>query len=281
MIANDIVSAMRRITLIALSLILAVACAKQEAQRDTTPTETRSIAPAAPPQANPGQVVTFGNGASGYLAVPASGTKHPGLIVIQEWWGVDDWIREQTDRFAREGYVALAVDLYRGRSTHDPGEAHELMRGLPPDRAISDLKAGIALLGQQPEVDPTKIGVIGWCMGGGYSLQFALAEPRIAACVMNYGALVDDEHTLTKLNMPLLGNFGANDRGIPPADVKKFGAALTKYGKLGDIKIYDGAGHGFMNPNNKEGYNPEAAQDAWKRIDAFFARNLRDKIPNS
>ncbi|HWW60584.1 MAG TPA: dienelactone hydrolase family protein, partial [Thermoanaerobaculia bacterium] len=194
---------MRRISVIALSLILAVACAKKEAH-DTTPTETRAIAPAAPPQPNPGQVVTFGNGASGYLAMPATGTKHPGLIVIQEWWGVDDWVREQTDRFAREGYVALAVDLYRGRSTHDPGEAHELMRGLPQDRAISDLKAGIALLGNQPEVDPTKIGVIGWCMGGGYSLQLALAEPRLAACVMNYGSLVTDEHTLTKLSMPLL-----------------------------------------------------------------------------
>ena len=123
----------------------------------------RSAAPAM----NAGPSVQFGDG-SGYLSVPPAPGKKPALIVIQEWWGVDDWIREQTDRFAKQGYVALAVDLYRGRSTKSPEEAHELMRGMPEDRAMADLKAGIDYLSSRPDVDPERIGVIGWCMGGGY-----------------------------------------------------------------------------------------------------------------
>ncbi len=118
-------------------------------------------------------------------------------------------------------------------------------------------------------------------MGGGYALALTTNEPRLAASVINYGRLVTDPKTITKINTQILGNFGEADRGIPAADVKKFGAELTKYGKLGDLKVYPGAGHAFMNPNNKEGYNAEAAADAWRRIDSFFDSKLRVKIPNS
>lgn len=220
--------------------------------------------------------------ASGYLALPTTAeAKKPALIVIQEWWGVNDWIRGQADRFAQQGYVALAVDLYRGRVTSDPGEAHELSRGLPEDRAIADLKAAFDYLASRPDVDPTRIGVIGWCLGGGYALALATNEPRVAATVINYGRLVTDHSTIAKITGPVLGNFGAEDRGIPPADVKRFGQTLTAAGKLGDIKLYEGAGHAFMSPENKEGYNAEAAQDAQSRIDRFFERRLRATIPNS
>lgn len=212
---------------------------------------------------------------SGYLSLPQGAGKHPALIVIQEWWGVTDWIREQTDRFARQGYVALAPDLYRGKSTTDPQVAHELMRGLPQDRGMADLEGAFRYLAARDDVDPSRIGVIGWCMGGGYALNFAVTEPRIAATVMNYGALITNPETIAKIRGPLLGNFGAEDRGIPKADVTAFGAALDKAGKTADIKIYDGAGHGFMNPNNKAGYVKSAADDAWSRIDAFFAKALR------
>ena len=108
----------------------------------------------------------------------------PAVIVIHEWWGLDNWVREQTDRLAQQGYVALAVYLYRGKSTSDPKEAHELMRGLPEDRAMSDLKAAFNYLASRPDVEPTAIGVIGWCMGGGYSLALATQEPRLAAAVI-------------------------------------------------------------------------------------------------
>lgn len=212
---------------------------------------------------------------SGYPALPEGKGKHPAIIVIQEWWGLNDWIREQADRFAKQGYVALAPDLYRGKSTSDPAVAHELMRGLPQDRAMADLKGAFRYLASRKDVDPSRIGVIGWCMGGGYALQLAIAEPRVAAAVINYGQLVTDPATIAKIRPPILGNFGGDDRGIPPEDVRAFDAALKKAGKSSDIKIYEGAGHGFMNPNNKGGFVKSAADDAWSRLDAFFARTLR------
>ena len=223
------------------------------------------------------QTVSFpsapGNG-SGYLSLPGSGGKHPAIIVIQEWWGLNDWIRQQSDRFAGQGTVALAVDLYRGKVTVDPNEAHELMRGLPEDRALADLQAGVRYLRSRSDVDPSRIAVIGWCMGGGYALQLAIAEPALAGAVINYGHLVTDPKTIASIRPPILGNFGALDRGIPAQDVRTFDEALKSAGKSSDIKVYEGAGHAFMNPNNKEGYGKEAAADAWKRIDSFLRKRL-------
>jgi carboxymethylenebutenolidase len=234
------------------------------------------VAPAA--QARRGTTVQFASTpdqGQGYVAVPATKGKHPAVIVIQEWWGLNDWIRDQADRFASQGYVALAPDLYRGKSTADASEAHELMRGLPEDRAMADLKGAFDYLTSRSDVDASRIGVIGWCMGGGYALQLAIAEPRIAAAVINYGHLVTDPNTIASINPPILGNFGEADRGIPPDDVRAFDAALKKAGKQSDIKIYPGAGHAFMNPNNKGGYVKSAAKDAWVRIDSFFQRTLK------
>lgn len=213
--------------------------------------------------------------ATGYLSLPAASGKHPAIIVIQEWWGLNDWIRQQADRFAGQGTVALAVDLYRGKSTTDPNVAHELMRGLPEDRAMADLQAGLRYLRARPDVDGSHIAVIGWCMGGGYALQLAIAEPGLAGAVVNYGHLITDRKTIASIRPPILGNFGALDRGIPAADVKTFDAALKSAGKSSDIKVYAGAGHAFMNPSNKEGYVKAAAADAWQRIDAFLRQRLR------
>ncbi len=212
--------------------------------------------------------------ATGYLALPEGKGKHPAIIVIQEWWGLNDWIRAQAHRFAEHGYVVLAPDLYRGKSTSDPNVANELMRGLPRDQALADLKAAFQYLADRKDVDALRIGVIGWCMGGGYALDLTLAEPRLAATVINYGHLVTDPAAIAKIRSPLLGNFGAEDRGIPAVDVRAFDAALKKEGKSSDIKIYEGAGHAFMNPNNKGGYVKAAAEDAQARIDSFLAKTL-------
>ena len=234
---------------------------------------------------NAATMVTFKSAvgkAQGYLATPSNDAgRHPAVIVIQEWWGVNDWVLEQTKRFADQGYVALAVDLYRGKVATSQDEAHELMRGLPEDRAMADLKGGFEYLAARKDVDKKRIGVIGWCMGGGYALMLATQEPRLAAGVVNYGHLMTDPKTISSIKVPLIGNFGAEDRGIPAADVREFEAALKKAGKKADFKIYPGAGHAFMNPNNKTGYVPEAAADAWKRIDSFFAARLHANIPNS
>ncbi|MBV9494963.1 MAG: dienelactone hydrolase family protein [Acidobacteria bacterium] len=256
-----------------LMLAFAFAFACQAQQHDHGAAAPATAAPT-PSIAHAGSSVKYGD-ANGYLSLPKAGGKKPAIIVIQEWWGLNDWVKQQSDRFASQGYVALAADLYRGKVATTMEEAHELSRGLPEDRAINDLKAAFKYLAARSDVDPKRIGVIGWCMGGGYSLGLALNEPRIAATVMNYGRLVSDPATIARLKSPLMGNFGAEDRGIPAADVKAFDAALKKAGKSSDIKIYDGAGHAFMNETNKQGYKADAAADAQKRIDAFFASHLR------
>jgi carboxymethylenebutenolidase len=284
---------MRRIGLVAVAALalIAASCNRDEQSKrvaqdehagHTTATAASSTTAPPPVTQQRDEVVKYGN-ASGYLALPAAGleAKKGAVIVIQEWWGVDDWVREQNQRFAGQGFVALAPDLYRGRVAKSPDEAHELMRGMPEDRAMADLEAAVDYLSTRADVDPNRIGVIGWCMGGGYALALATADTRVKATVINYGRLVTDSSAIARIKGPILGNFGGADRGIPADDVRKFGGDLTKYGKLGDIKIYDGAGHAFMNPNNTEGYNAAAAQDAWGRIDRFFDRTLRARISNS
>jgi carboxymethylenebutenolidase len=211
----------------------------------------------------------------GILYTPEGKGPFPGIVVIHEWWGLNDWVKEQASKLADQGYVALALDLYRGKVATGPDEAHELMRGVPEDRANRDLEAAFHYLESQANVKKDRIGAIGWCMGGGYALDLALQEPKLAADVINYGHLVSDPSEVKKINAPLLGIFGAQDRGIPPEDVKKFGEELDKMGKKADFTIYPDAGHAFENPNNKEGYRPKDAQDAWKKTVDFLESTLK------
>ena len=212
---------------------------------------------------------------NGYLALPSGAGKHPAIIVIHEWWGLNDWVKKQTEKYAGQGYVALAVDLYRGQSAKTPDEAHILMRGLPDDRGLRDLEAAFVYLTSRSDVDANKIGSIGWCMGGGWSIKLAENQPRLAAFVVNYGSLPTDPEIIRQIKAPMLGNFGADDKGIPPASVQAFESAMKSDGKSPDIKIYQGAGHAFQNPDNKDGYRPEATADANQRIDDFFAKALK------
>jgi carboxymethylenebutenolidase len=225
-----------------------------------------------------GKTVSYKSGdesVQGVLYTPSGNGPFPAMIVIHEWWGLNDWVKEQASKLADQGYAALAVDLYRGKVAKTPDEAHEIMRGVPEDRAKRDLHAAFAFLASQPNVKKDRIGAIGWCMGGGYSLDVALQEPALAAAVINYGHLATDPEALKKINAPILGIFGAQDRGIPVADVRKFGETLDKMGKKIEIKIYDHAGHAFENPNNKDGYRAEDAADAGKRTADFLATNLK------
>jgi len=199
----------------------------------------------------------------------------PALIVIHEYWGLNDWVKEQASKLADQGYEALAIDLYRGKVATTPDMAHELMRGVPEDRAKRDLHAAFEFLQSQPNVKKNRIGAIGWCMGGGYALDVALQEATLAADVINYGHLATDPAAINKINSPILGLFGGQDNGITPDDVHKFEAAMKQAGKRIDIKIYDNAGHAFENPNNKDGYRAADAADAWKRISDFLAANLK------
>jgi len=209
------------------------------------------------------------------LHTPDGKGPFPGIVVIHEWWGLNDWVKEQGAKLADHGYVTLDIDLYRGKVATTPEQAHEIMRGVPEDRAKRDLHAAIEFLRSQSNVDNKRLASIGWCMGGGYSLDVALQEPALAATVINYGHLATDPAALMQIHAAVLGNFGGKDQGIPPADVKKFEQELKRDGKVVDIKIYPNAGHGFENPNNQAGYRADDAADAWQRTTDFLARTLK------
>jgi carboxymethylenebutenolidase len=218
-------------------------------------------------------------GAQGYLVLPSStaGGKRPAIILIQEWWGLTDWIKQNADRYAAEGYVVVAPDLYRGKIGADADEAHQLMRGLPEDRAMGDMKAAFEFLAARPDVDRTRIAVAGWCMGGGYALALGVEEPRLAGVITNYGRLITDPKKIKRIKSPVQGNFGGTDKGIPVEDVKAFEKALKSNGTAADFMIFEESGHGFMNPGNEKGYDKAAAERAWARMDAFFEKHLRGK----
>lgn len=225
-----------------------------------------------------GKTVSYKSGdetVQGVLYTPAGKGPFPALVVIHEWWGLNDWVKEQAAKLSDEGYVTLAVDLYRGKVATTPDEAHEIMRGVPEDRAGRDLHAAFEFLKAQPDVKKDRIGSIGWCMGGGFSLDVALQEPTLAAAVINYGHLAADTDSIRKINASVLGIFGGQDRGIPVDDVKKFEQALKQHGNKVEIMIYPDAGHAFENPNNKTGYRAEDAADAWKHTTSFLAATLK------
>lgn len=223
------------------------------------------------------QAVTFPSGDSvgqGLLYLPQGAGPHPAIIVIHEWWGLTDWIKQQAAGYAAKGYVALAVDLYHGKVADTPELAHELSRGLPQDQGVRDLTAALAWLARRKDVNPHRIGAVGWCMGGGFAIQLAVAAPTLRAVAVNYGALPTDKDALAHIHAAVLGNFGGQDRGIPPEAVHTFAQSMQALGKPVHVKIYPDAGHAFENPTNATGYRPIDAADALARIDAFFAREL-------
>jgi carboxymethylenebutenolidase len=238
-----------------------------------------AAATAAPAQAVSGGPVVYGSvdGAAlrGYLARPAAAAEGlPGLIVIHEWWGLNDNIRQVTERLAAEGYVALAVDLYGGESAATPKAAMQLMQGLQKDSGVADdnLRQAFSYLTQT--AGAPMVGSIGWCLGGRWSLRAALLMPSdIDATVIYYGSLTTDESELASLEMPILGNFASNDPLIPVETVNEFAATLDRLGKTVDVKIYEGAQHAFSNPSGRA-YNAVAAEDAWQRTLAFFRSHL-------
>ena len=213
-------------------------------------------------------------GGGGYLAEPAGAEPRPGVVVIQEWWGLDHHIRSVTDRFAAEGFVALAPDLYEGRVTDSPEEAMALLRGLSPEDGTARVMAAIAHLKGQARVQPKRVGVIGFCMGGTYALQAAIRSPDVGAAAPFYGGgtgqLIDE---VSRIRVPVLAVFGAEDQSIPLDVVERFRAALQRAGKTADVRIYPGAGHAFLN-DERPSYRAEPAADAWARAVALFKDNL-------
>jgi carboxymethylenebutenolidase len=212
-----------------------------------------------------------------FVAAPQTKEKRPAVIVIQEWWGLTDHIKDIARRYAAEGYVAIAPDLYSrlGHAlTTDAGEAGKLMNTLKQEDGLTDLNATVAYLTSVPEVDGARIGVTGFCMGGSYALMLPCVNPAIKAAVPFYGQVPNPDAPLQKLSAPVLYLYGEDDGWITKADVQRLAAALRKYNKPGEIKTYPGAPHAFFRDNDPSVYRPEAAKDAWGRTKAFFKQHL-------
>jgi carboxymethylenebutenolidase len=279
------------LAVLALSIFVPAASVDaQEGERETlaemadqhrgeTPEET-PIAAGSPEEGVVTEEVGYadldGTKVTGYLARPAGGGEGaPGILVIQEWWGLNDNIRAMARRLAAEGYVALAVDLYEGEVATDSDTARSLMMASleKTDRLAENLRQGNDYL---KRIGAGRIGTIGWCFGGGWSLQAGLRMPdAIDATVIYYGRLVTDEAELEPIRAPILGIFGDLDRGIPVESVRAFEAALENLGKEAEIHVYEGADHAFANPSGTR-YDERAATDAWGKTLAFFAAHLRD-----
>jgi carboxymethylenebutenolidase len=263
-----------KLALFPLALALLARCSPEPASAPA-PTTTAPAAPSGP-VLGPGEVAIPSDSEQvvAYLARPKGQGPFPALVVIHEWWGLNPQIRGMADQLAKQGYLSLAVDLYRGKQTDNPEQAHELMRGLPEDRALRDLAAAVAYLKTSPEVKPDRIGSIGWCMGGGYSIKLAVAEPTLAACALYYGPLPTEPESLAAIQAPVIGFFGDKDEGIPEASVLDFDTAMQKLGKPVEVHVYRNAAHAFANPKNKN-FQHLAAEDAWKKLMAFFGKHLK------
>jgi len=223
-----------------------------------------------------GEMVQFpyaGGTTSGYLSVPEQGSG-PGVLVIQEWWGLVDHIKDLCDRFAGEGFVALAPDLYHGKTTKSPDEAGKLMMALRIDEAERDLSAAAQYLARHDSTSSEKIGVVGFCMGGALALYTATKNSKIGACVVFYGGHPKVKPDLPNLHAPVLGLYGQNDRSVTPAVVRDLEQRLKTLGKQIEVKIYPGADHAFFNDTRPQVYNAEAAADAWQRTVDFLRKNL-------
>lgn len=227
---------------------------------------------------NPLQNVTFtsnGGTAHGYLAVPAAG-RGPGVVVIQEWWGLTSHIKDVADRLAAEGFVALAPDLFGGTTTHDSDEAGQLMAELPVDQAARDLGGAVDFLLGHEAVTSSRVGAVGFCMGGGFVLVLAAQEgDRIGAAVPFYGVLKEDYPDLSGLAAPVLGHFGERDDFTTPDAARALAERVEKESGVRPQFYFYPAGHAFFNDENLLGtHDPEQAQLAWERTTAFLHEHL-------
>ncbi|MGH9943906.1 MAG: dienelactone hydrolase family protein [Pyrinomonadaceae bacterium] len=218
-----------------------------------------------------------GGQARGYLSLPDVG-RGPGVVVLQEWWGLNQQIKGVADRFAAEGFVALAPDLYHGESASSPDQAGKLMFELNIAETEKDLRGAIGfLLDHESVAGEAAVGTVGFCMGGMLSLYAATQNRQVGACVVFYGIHPKFNPELEKLQAPVLGLYAEKDASVPPAAARELEAKLKELGKQAEFHIYEGTDHAFFNEDRPEVYDPRAAADAWRRTVEFFHRNLSGK----
>jgi carboxymethylenebutenolidase len=222
------------------------------------------------------QLTANGRTTSGYLAVPADGERWPGVVVIQEWWGLNDQIRAVADRFAREGFVALAPDLYYGQVAVEPDDARKLAMALEYPDALGVIQAAIDALIAHDSVAPKRVGVIGFCMGGGLAWHSAAKLEGVGAAVPCYGGGPEmTANEAANISAPVLCIYGELDRGVSPEVARRRAEVMDAVGVAHEMVIYPDAQHAFMN-EQRPAYQPEAAEDAWRRILDLFRETLRE-----
>ena len=224
-----------------------------------------------------GSMVEFpSNGKTGnaYLAVPASGSG-PGVIVLQEWWGLVEHIKDVADRSVGRGFVALAPDLYHGASATSPDDAGKLMMALDIGRVERDLRGAIDALLARDAVTSRRVGTVGFCMGGQLSLYAACENASVGACIVFYGIHPNVTPNLSTLEAPVLGFFAERDEFVPPAAARKLEVALQASGKTADITIFEGADHAFFNDTRAQAYHETYAATCWSRTLAFCREHVR------
>lgn len=212
----------------------------------------------------------------GYLALPGGEQARPGVIVLQEWWGLVPHIEDVSRRFASAGFVALAPDLYHGQHATEPDEARKLRMAMNGDQAVGEIRAASEFLSLRADVWPKRVGVVGWCMGGGLALSAAADGAKIGAAVAFYGHVLAAEDA-ARLHVPVLGLYAEHDHGITPDEVHQFEAELEKLGIEHDIHIYPGTQHAFFNDDRPEVYDAQASEDAWVRTLDWFRRYLKSE----
>ena len=222
-----------------------------------------------------GEMIDFpsnGRQTPGYLAVPDS-WRGPGVVVIQEWWGLVEHIKDVADRFAREGFVALAPDLYHGKTTSEPDEAGKLMMSMEMDKAAKDLSGAVTYLSGHSAVQPKKVGSVGFCLGGGLSLFLASIAP-VDACVIYYGVLPGAQPDLSKLGCPVLGHYAEHDDMASPDKARALEDQIRQLGHQVEFYIYPGTTHAFFNDDRPDVYAEAAAKQSWERTLSFFRQHL-------
>ena len=223
-----------------------------------------------------GEMVKFpsnGHEGEGYLASPASGSG-PGVIVIQEWWGLVPHIKDVADRLASEGFVALAPDLYNGKTASEPDEAGKLMMELNIDEAARDMSGAVDYLIGLDAATGEKAGCVGFCVGGGLSMYLASQNANIGACVIYYGVLPMAQADNANIQAPILGHYADNDGFLKVDAVRELESNLKGLGKDVQFHIYEGTEHAFFNDSRSDVYNAEAAKQSWERTLAFFRQHL-------
>jgi carboxymethylenebutenolidase len=215
-----------------------------------------------------------GDTARGYLAVPESGSG-PGVIVLQEWWGMDDSVRRYADRFAEEGFLALAPDLYGGETTEQPDEAQQKMMAMNMDQTVKDMRGAVDYVKQHEGFQGDGVGAVGFCLGGGLAVWAAAESDDVDAVVTYYYVMPHGKPDFSKVKAPVLGHFGTNDDFVPVDDAKQLEKELNDAGADASFEFYEGAGHAFANDHDRLGtYDKEQSDKAWGKTVDFLKRHL-------